>query len=163
MFLGGVWVHQRELSMEMSNGQENKAVMNHTHALKTTFENLIFVEANWVVCWQGLLMRSPEACFHLAAFCCSISSWLEPTFWGISLPCLLPHGTYNSKGVSFSSRQDSTRKHPRPQNKEAELQPTSLSPLTSQNIPSVTVRLGGSTKLTGQWSKIHKSPPRRQR
>ncbi len=77
--------------------------------------------------------------------------------------CLLLHRTYSGKGVSFSLWQDSTRKTLPPQNKEAEPQPTSLLLLTSQNIPLVTVRLGRSSKLTTRhWSKIHKSPPRRQ-
>lgn len=126
--------------------------MNQLHALKIAFENLILVEANWVVCWQGLLMRSPEACFHPAGVCCRSSA------------CLLPHKAYNSKGVSFSLLQDSTCKPPPLQHKEIEPQPTFLSPLMSQNIPSVVVRLGRSRELTtGQWSKIHKSPPRRQR
>lgn len=125
---------------------------------------LILVEANWVVCWQGLLMRSPEACFNPAGFCCSTSSRLEPAFTGNFLPVFCHTGRTNSKGVSFSLRQDSTRKALPPQNKQAEPQPTSFSPLTSQNIPAITVRWGRSSKLTtGHWRKIHKSPPRRQR
>lgn len=138
--------------------------MNHTHALKTAFENLILVEANWVVCWHGLLIRSLEACFHPAAFCCSISSQLEPAFGGIS--CLSSHHTGRTTAKVSASLWGKTP-HANlhlPKTKRQNCSQPLFHPWRVKTSPPVTVRLGGSSKLTtGQWSKIHKSPPRRQR
>lgn len=76
-------LHQRALSMEMWDKWGKKASW---HTLKFSFEMLQLVDANRVIYWQGLLIRSPEAFFHPAGCCCSTSRQLQPAFRGNFLP-----------------------------------------------------------------------------
>lgn len=108
-----------------------KGEMNQQHALKIAFENLILAEANWVVCWQDF-WESLRLPFTLLA----LLLYIQPTAWrGFPLHFFPTCDVHRWRCQLLFWGKTPHVKPPLPQNKEAEPQPNSLSPLTSQNIP----------------------------
>lgn len=93
--------------------QKIKAEMNHPSTLKIAFEDMILAEANWVVCWQGLLMSRLEPAFTLLAFVAAHAVKWRRQVWN-SPACLSGTGCTIANGVSFSLWQDWTGKPPPP-------------------------------------------------
>lgn len=120
---------------------------------------------NFPLRWSYILTRPADKkpqgflspCWLLLQYLQTTAACFQEEF-----PAWLCHtGCTNSKGVSLSLRQDSTRTL---QNKKAKFQPTSSALLMSQNIPAITMRWSRPGKLTtGHERKIHKSQLTRRR
>lgn len=126
---------------------------NESTALKIAFENLILAEANWVVCWQDF-RESLRLPFTLLA----LLLYIQPTAWrGFPLH-FPPFATWRCQ-LPFWGKTPHV-KPPLAQNKKAEPQPNSLSPLTSQNIPPGRCEVRQVKQSNNRAEEqIHKSHP----